>query len=76
MEVTAVFEPAKEGGYTCFVEEIPAAISQGETLDEARANLLDALKLVLHCQRDLVEKNLSPQAVREIIELSDAFKTQ
>ena len=72
MKLTAVFEPAKEGGYTCFVEEIPAAISQGETLAEAKANLLDALKLVLECQRDLVEKNLSPEAVREIIELPDA----
>jgi predicted RNase H-like HicB family nuclease len=72
MKLTAVFEPAKEGGYTCFVEEIPAAISQGETLAEARANLLDALKLVLECQRDLVEKNLSSDAVREIIELTDA----
>jgi predicted RNase H-like HicB family nuclease len=72
MKLTAVFEPAKEGGYTCFVEEIPAAISQGETLAEARANLLDALKLVLDCQRELVEKNLSSEAVREIIELADA----
>jgi len=72
MKLTAVFEPAKEGGYTCFVEEIPAAISQGETLAEAKANLLDALKLVLECQRDLVEKNLSPEAVRENIELPDA----
>jgi predicted RNase H-like HicB family nuclease len=71
MKVTAVFEPAKEGGYTCFVEEIPAAISQGETLAEARANLLEALKLVLECQRELVEKNLSSKAVREIIELAD-----
>lgn len=72
MKMTAVFEPAKEGGYTCFVEEIPAAISQGETLDEARANLLDALKLVLECQRELAVKNLSPEAVRETIELADA----
>jgi predicted RNase H-like HicB family nuclease len=72
VKLTAVFEPAKEGGYTCFVEEIPAAISQGETLAEARANLLDALKLVLDCQRELVEKNLSSEAVREIIELADA----
>ncbi|HZH83484.1 MAG TPA: type II toxin-antitoxin system HicB family antitoxin [Phototrophicaceae bacterium] len=72
MKFTAVFQPAKEGGYTCFVEEIPAAISQGETLPEARANLLDALKLVLECQRDLSEKNLSPDAVREVIELADA----
>jgi predicted RNase H-like HicB family nuclease len=71
MKVTAVFEPAQEGGYTCFVEEIPAAISQGETLAEARANLVEALKLVLECQRELVEKNLSSKAVREIIELAD-----
>lgn len=70
MRVTAVFEPAREGGYTCFVEEIPAAISQGETLEEAKANLLDALKLVLKCQRELAEKNLSPNAVRESIELA------
>jgi predicted RNase H-like HicB family nuclease len=55
MKLTAVFEPAKEGGYTCFVEEVPAAISQGETLAEAKANLMDALKLVLECQRELAE---------------------
>ena len=68
--MTAVFEPAREGGYTCFVEEFPAAISQGETLEEAKANLLDALKLVLECQRELAERNLSPNAVRESIELA------
>lgn len=51
MKVTAVFEPAQEGGYTCFVGEIPAAISEGDTLEEAKANLLDALKLVIECQR-------------------------
>ena len=39
---------------------------------EARANLVDALKLVLECQRDLSEKNLSPDAMREVIELADA----
>lgn len=70
MRVTAVFEPASEGGYTCFVEEIPAAISQGETLEEAKANLLDALKLVLECQRELAEKNLSANAVRQSIDLA------
>ena len=72
MKLTAVFEPAKEGGYTCFVEEVPAAISQGETLGEAKANLLDALKLVLECQRELAEKDLSPNALREPIEFAEA----
>jgi predicted RNase H-like HicB family nuclease len=52
MKLTAVFEPAKEGGYTCFVEEFPAAISQRETIEEAKANLADALKLALQCQRE------------------------
>jgi predicted RNase H-like HicB family nuclease len=75
MKLTAVFEPAKEGGYTCFVEEIPAAISQGETLREAKENLLDALKLVLECQRDLAEKVLSPNALREPIELAEAWNS-
>jgi predicted RNase H-like HicB family nuclease len=70
VKLTAVFEPAKEGGYTCFVEEIPAAISQGETLDEAKANLREVLQLVLECQRELAEKNLSPGAVREVFEVA------
>jgi predicted RNase H-like HicB family nuclease len=72
MKLTAVFEPAQEGGYTCFVEEVPAAISQGETLGEAKANLLDALKLVLECQRDLAKQGLSPNALREPIEFVEA----
>jgi len=70
MKLTAVFEPAKEGGYTCLVEEIPAAISQGETLEEAKANLREVLQLVLECQRELAEKQLSPQALREFIEVA------
>lgn len=39
---------AKEGGYSCFVDEVLAAISQGETLEGA--------KLVLACQREFAEK--------------------
>lgn len=72
MKLTAVFEPAHEGGYTCFVEEIPAAISQGETLEEAKANLMDALRLVLHIQRELAEKDISPGALRETLEFAEA----
>jgi predicted RNase H-like HicB family nuclease len=72
MRLTAIFEPADEGGYVCFVEEVPAAVSQGETLEEAKANLLDALRLLLRGQREIVEENLSPNAVRQTIELFEA----
>jgi predicted RNase H-like HicB family nuclease len=53
VKLTAVFEPAREGGYTCFVEEIPAAVSQGETLEEAKANLREAPLLVLDCPEQI-----------------------
>lgn len=72
MKLTAVFEPAKEGGYSCFIEEIPAAISQGETLEEAKSNLADALRLVLQYQREVAQKALSPHAVRESFEIAEA----
>ena len=49
---TAVYEPAEEGGYVAFVEEVPGAISQGETLDEARENLKEALELMLEVNRE------------------------
>ena len=63
MKLTADFEPTKESGYTCSVEKIPAATSQGETIEEAKANLADALRLALQCQRKLAEKDLSPHVV-------------
>jgi len=52
MKLTAVFDSAPEAGYTCFVEEVPGSISEGETLDEAKAKLRDALTIVLACQRE------------------------
>jgi len=52
--------------------EFPAAISQGETIVAAKANLADALKLALQCQRELAEKCLSPHAVREVFEIAEA----
>jgi len=48
---TAVFEEAEEGGYVAFVEELPGAISQGETLEEARENIREAIELILDLNR-------------------------
>ncbi|MDP9292456.1 MAG: type II toxin-antitoxin system HicB family antitoxin [Verrucomicrobiota bacterium] len=70
MKLTAVFVSAPEGGYTALIEEIPGAISEGETIDEARANLTDALRMVLECNRDLAREEEPPTAVREAFELA------
>ncbi len=56
LKLTAVFEEAEEGGYIAFIEELPGVNTQGETLEESKANLLEALDLVLQTQRELSEK--------------------
>jgi predicted RNase H-like HicB family nuclease len=72
MKLTAVFEPAEEGGYVCWLEEMPGVQSQGASLAEARANLLDALKVALEYLRDRARKESSPRSVRETVELPAA----
>jgi predicted RNase H-like HicB family nuclease len=68
---TAVFERAEEGGFVCWVEEIPEAMSQGETLSEAKNNLLDALKLVIEMHREQAEIEINGrEVIREKISLS------
>ncbi|UCF09191.1 MAG: type II toxin-antitoxin system HicB family antitoxin [Thermoplasmata archaeon] len=47
MEFNVVLEPAEEGGYTVQCIELPAAISQGETKEEALKNIKEAIELVL-----------------------------
>lgn len=49
---TAVFVPAEEGGFTAFLEEIPNVVTEGDTLEEARDNLKDALILALEVNRE------------------------
>lgn len=41
----------KVGGYTAQCVEIPGAISQGRTLKEARANIADAIAMILEHRR-------------------------
>jgi predicted RNase H-like HicB family nuclease len=60
---TAVFERADEGGFIAFVEELPGANTQGETLDEARENLREAVELVLEMNRELALRDVDESRV-------------
>ena len=71
-EFTAVFQRVPEG-YIGFVEELPGANTQGATLAEARANLEEAVHLVLAANRTLAEEQLRGQTViREPLRISAA----
>ena len=52
---TAVFE--QEGDWwMAYVEELPGANTQGKTLEEARANLREAIQLIVEANRDLARR--------------------
>jgi predicted RNase H-like HicB family nuclease len=46
VDLTAVYEPCKEGGYIGYIKEIDGVNAQGETLEETKNNLLDALNFM------------------------------
>jgi predicted RNase H-like HicB family nuclease len=49
---TAVLTPGDDGWICAQIAEVPEAISQGRTVEEAKANVTEALGLALECRRD------------------------
>ena len=62
MKLTAAYMKVPEG-YIAFIEELPGANTQGETLEEARENLQEAVALVLDANRAMAEQSLEGSAV-------------
>ena len=70
IKLTAVYQSVAEG-YIGFVEELPGANTQGATLDEVRANLEEAIELVLEANRVLAEEELrGREVIREPLQIS------
>jgi predicted RNase H-like HicB family nuclease len=47
LHVTIVYEPGDDGWIVASIPEVPGAHSQGQTREEARANVIDALRGIL-----------------------------
>lgn len=63
MKFTAIIEKSDDGWYVGQIEEIPAAISQGKTIEELKVNLIDALQLILEVNRESTEKEYQGKIV-------------
>ena len=65
MEFTAAYKKVSDG-YVAYVEELPGANTQGDTLDEARENLKEAVELVLESNRALAREEAGgDEVIRE-----------
>lgn len=52
MTLKVVLEPSDEGGYTAYVPTLPGCISEGDTVEEAMANIREAVELYLEPVED------------------------
>jgi len=66
MKLHVVLEPSEQGGFTALVPALPGCISEGDTRDEALANIQEAIELYLEPVED--DAALSPNA--EVIEIA------
>jgi predicted RNase H-like HicB family nuclease len=64
LQFTAIFQRVPEG-VIGFVEELPGANTQGATLEEARANLQEAVALVLDANREAARASAHGDVIRE-----------
>lgn len=70
LSLTAVYRRVPEG-YIAFVEELPGANSQGDTLQEARENLREAVELVIAASREQSRSELNDtDVIREKLDFS------
>ena len=60
MRFKVVFEASDDGGFTVYVPVLPGCISEGDTVEEARRNILEAIALYLETDDDFAETPAIP----------------
>ena len=67
---TAVFEHTEDDWWIGYVEEVPGVNTQGESLEETRENLKEALQLVLEANREIARREAEGRdVIREPLEV-------
>ena len=66
MKIKVVIEPSDEGGYTVYAPSLPGCISEGDTKEEALANIKEAIELYM----EPVEDDFAASPDTEIMEIA------
>ncbi len=66
-EFTALIEPAPEGGFWAISPEIQGANGQGETIEEAKLSLIEAIKLILEDKLEDYKRGLSEEVIIDTV---------
>ena len=66
-EFTAILEPAPEGGFWAICPEVPGANGQGETIEDAKNNLREAIELLLEDRKADILRGLPDDAIQDTV---------
>ena len=64
-EFTAIIEAAPEGGYWAICPEVPGANGQGETIEETKNSLREAIELIFDDRKADIIRGLPEDAIQE-----------
>jgi len=64
-ELTAIIEPAPEGGFWAICPEVPGANGQGDTIEDAKNNLREAIELLLEDRKADILRGLPDDAIKD-----------
>jgi len=64
-EFTAIIEAAPEGGFWAICPEVPGANGQGETIEETKTNLRQAIELIFEDRKTDILRGLPDDAIQD-----------
>ena len=66
-EFTAIIEAAPEGGFWAICPEVPGANGQGETIEETKDSLRQAIELILADLKADILRGLPEDAIQDTV---------
>ena len=66
-EFTAIIEAVPEGGFWAICPEVPGANGQGETIEETKTNLRQAIELILEDRKADVLRGLPENVIQDTV---------
>jgi predicted RNase H-like HicB family nuclease len=64
---TVVYQPVEDGWFMASVPELPGAVTQGQSLEEARDMIKEAVELLMESYRENAKKDASGEAIWETL---------
>lgn len=66
-EFTAIIEVAPEGGFWAICPEVPGANGQGQTIEETKDSLRQAIELILEDRKTDILRGLPKDAIQDTV---------